>query len=134
MEETQINLLEYDYTNDAKVEIPGKMLYGIMQLLKQVKENETIPSSFISQYPKKHKEIFSKTDKKHLEKVEVEWETYKTAESFFNQTPVEAVSILGAMATDLLLLTQQVHLDNIKNGVALKVGTFKEDTDAVKLS
>lgn len=134
-EEKQINLLKYDYPTETVVQIPGKMLYGIMQLLNQVKDSETTQTSFISQFPKSSKKVFNKDDKKLLEKVEVEWEVYPTALAYFEQTPVESTSLLGVMATDLLMLIQQAHLDNINNGLAVQVGTFKEETkDEVKLS
>lgn len=133
--EKQVNLLEYDYPNEAVSEIPGKLLYAVIQFLKQVKDSEVIPVSFISQYPKSSKEVYNEKDKDLLERVDVKWEDYKTATSYFNQTPVEATTMTGAMATDLLLLTQQIHLDNIEKGIAVQVGTFKEDVkDAVELS
>lgn len=132
-EETQVNLLEHIYDNSTMVEIPGTMLYAMLTLLNQVKDNETIPNAFISQYPEKSKKVFNKEDKNFLEKVEVDWGTYPTAQSFFEQTPVEAMSLLGAMATDQLMLLQQAHLDNINNGLTKKVGSFEKKED-VKLS
>ena len=126
MKEEQINLLEHIYDAETMVSVPGTMLYAMIQLLNQVKENETLNVAFISQYPEKSKKVFNKEDKKFLEKVEVEWASYPTAQSFFDQKPVEAMSVLGAMATDQLLLLQQAHLDNINNGLTKKVGSFEK--------
>lgn len=126
MQDSEINLLEYVYEPGQMVEIPGKLMEGLMQFLRTVHQSET-KTGFISAYPKSTKEVFSKTDKKHLEKVDVKWEIYPTAEAYFNQAPQEITTMLGAGAQDLLMLIQQGHLDNIKAGVAKKLGDFKEE-------
>jgi len=120
MKDNEINLMEYVYDQETMVNIPGSMLYALLQLLRQVVDDQT-KTVFTSKYGTDVKEIYTE---KLLEKVEMTLKDYPTATSFFNQTPVDGVSVLGAMAQDLLLLLQQGHLDNIKSGVAKQVGTF----------
>ena len=127
-------LKEYIYKDGATSEIPGDLHHSLIGLLEQVIENETVHNAFLYTYPEKSKKVFNKEDKEFLEKVETEWKDYPTAQSFFDQTPVKAMSVLGAMAEDLLLLLREGHLDNISKGLTNKIGTFvtKEDSD-VKL-
>lgn len=132
MDAKEINLLEYSYPDGVKVEIPGRMIEGLMQFLRTVQQNET-SMAFTNSYPTKFKEIFAKENKEFLEKVEVDYKPYPTAESFFSQTPQAVTSVLGAGAQDLLMLLQQAHLDNIEKGVAVKRGTVKEDESPLKL-
>jgi hypothetical protein len=131
---TAQDLKEYVYKDGVKSEIPGDLHYALITILEQVVENETVHNAFLYTYPEKSKKIFNKDNKEVLEKVETEWKDYPTAQSFFDQTPVKAMSVLGAMAEDLLLLLREGHLDNISKGLTNKIGTFapKEDSD-VKL-
>lgn len=131
MDEEQINLLEYSYPEGVSVEIPGRLLEGLIQILTTVDEKETT-RGFINKYPLNSKEVF-KGD--FLESVDVEWKGYSSAESYFNQKPQDIKTLLGAMALDLCLMLKQAHLENIKVGVAKKQGTFEpqEEKDEVKL-
>ena len=136
MEDEQINLLDYTYPEGVMVEIPGRMLEGLIQILKTVDERETT-KGFINTYPTSNKEIFSKDKEGFLESVKVEWKTYPTAESYFNQEPQEVKTLLGAMALDLTLLLKQAHLENIKSGIAVERGSFAIENDEkedIKLS
>lgn len=128
----EINLLEYTYPDDVMIEIPGRLLEGLIQILKTVDEKETT-SGFINNYPLTSKEIF---DGDLLKSVEVDWKGYSSAESYFNQHPQEIKSLLGAMALDLCLMLKQAHLVNIENGIAKKIGTFEPENaeEEVKLS
>jgi hypothetical protein len=128
------DLKEHIYKDGVTSEIPGDLHHSLIGLLEQVIENETVHNAFLYQYPEKSKKVFDKEDKEFLEKVETEWAEYPTAHSFFSQTPVKAMSTLGAYCEDLLLLLRQIHLDNISKGLTNKIGTFapKEDSD-VKL-
>lgn len=138
MKDEQINLLSHTYENNTMVEVPGALLYSLMQLLQSVKDNETT-MGFSHTYTKKSKEIFNKERKladgsPFLDKVEQEFEVYPTAESWFSQKPQEHVSMLGAGAMDLLMLIQKGHLENIKAGLTVEVGTFKKEDEAIQLS
>lgn len=138
MKEEQINLLSHTYANDTMVQVPGALLYSLMQLLQSVKENETT-IGLNTTYTKKIKEFFDKEKKMEdgtpfLNKVEQEFEVYPTAEAWFSQKPQEHVSMLGAGAMDLLMLIQKGHLENIQAGLTIEVGTFKKEDETIKLS
>lgn len=138
MKDESINLLSHVYDNNTMVEIPGALLYSLMQLLQAVKENETT-MGLSTTYAKSSKEIFDKERKMadgspFLNKVEQELEVYGTAESWFAQKPQEHISMTGAGAMDLLMLLQKGHLDNIKAGLTKEIGTFTKEDEAIKLS
>lgn len=131
MDEEQINLLEYSYPEGVNIEIPGRLLEGLIQILTTVDEKETT-RGFINNYPLSSKEVFRG---EFLESVDVEWKGYSSAESYFNQEPQDIKTLLGAMALDLCLMLKQAHLENIKEGIAKKQGTFEteKEQDEVKL-
>lgn len=127
----EINLFEYTYPDGVMIEIPGRLLEGLIQILKTVDEKETT-KGFINNYPLNSKENF---EGDLLKSVDVEWKGYSSAESYFNQNPQEIKSLLGAMALDLSLMLKQAHLENIKSGVAKKIGSFEPETsEDAKLS
>lgn len=131
MEEEQINLLEYSYPDGVAIEIPGRLLEGLIQILTTVDEKETT-RGFINKYPLKSREVFRGD---FLEAVDVEWKGYPSAESYFNQEPQDIKTLLGAMALDLCLMLKQAHLENIKLGIAKKQGSFEPEIvkDEIKL-
>lgn len=132
LKDEEINLLEYIYDDGDTVEVPGRLMEGLIQILRQVEQNET-GQGFISAYPTGQK--VNRKGEDLLESVEVEWEMYPTALSYFSQQPQETKSMLGVMALDLLMLLQQKHLENIRSGKAKKIGTMKKvEDDGVKLS
>lgn len=133
-EKEQINLLEYAYPDGVSVEIPGKLLEALLQILRQTVQSET-SQGFIDNFPKSFKEVKNK-ETKILEEVQIEWTPYTSPQSYFSQQPQNIKSMLGVMAEDLLLLLQQVHLDNIENKRALKIGTLKPkiNKDEIRLS
>ncbi len=136
MKDEQINLLDYSYPDGTMVEIPGRLLEGLIQILNTVNEKETT-KGFIDRYPVSNKEVFSKEKEGFLQEVKVEWKGYPTAESYFNQDPQEVKSMLGAMALDLCLMLKQAHLENIKSGAAVERGSFeikKDEEKDIKLS
>lgn len=140
MKDEQINLLSHVYDKEQVVEFPGQLIYALMQVLEQVAESEKV-LGLPTTYAKKTKEIFDKErtmvdGSKFLVSVEQELELFPTASSFFNQKPQETVSMLGAMAMDLLGGLKEIHLDNIKKGIAKPVGTFEkvQNEEAIKLS
>lgn len=126
---TAEELKAHIYKEKVLTEIPGDLLYGLITILEQVVESESSESSFLYSYPDNVKKSFDSLDEKFLEKVEIDWKEYPTAKSFFEQVPVKTMSILGAMAEDLLLLLRQIHLDNINKGLTKKVGTFTNTKD-----
>lgn len=132
MDKKEINLLEYTYPEGVNVEIPGRLLEGLIQILSEVDKKETT-RGFINNYPKASK---NKMKGDFLESVKVDWEGYPTAESFFNQEPQDIKSLLGVMALDLCLVLKQGHLQNIESGIAKsnKVVKTKALEEEVKLS
>lgn len=135
LKDEEINLLEYVYPQGTMVQIPGRLLEGLIQILNEVDKKEST-RGFIDKYPTTSKKMFNETNKEHLQAVQTNWEVYPTAESYFNQEPQEIKSMLGVMALDLLLLLKQGHLENIRSGVAVKLGTFETEikNEEVKLS
>ena len=135
MTNEKINLLEYVYDDNVNVELPGNLVYALMQVLSQVKENET-QTVFTHSYSTSAKEVKSKGNKELVGEVKLEQKEYPTAESFFNQQPVTATSVLGMASMDLLMLLQQAHLEEIKNGKEVKMGTVKKPKkdEAIKLT
>lgn len=132
MDKEQINLMEYTYPEGTMIQIPGRLLEGLIQILTEVDKKETT-MGFINNYPLSSKEV-KKED--FLESVDVEWTGYTSAESYFNQKPQDIKSMLGVMALDLCLLLKQAHLENINEGIAKKLGSFEAETPAedVKLT
>ena len=53
----EINLLEHNYEAGTMVEVPGHLLYGLLQFLQSVKESET-SIVFSNMYVKSAKEIY----------------------------------------------------------------------------
>lgn len=138
MKDTEINLLAHTYDNNTKVELPGTLLYALMQLLQAVKESET-SVGLSHTYVKSSQEVFDKERKMEdgsafLNKVEQSFEVYPTAESWFSQKPQEHVSMLGAGAMDLLMLVQRGHLENIKAGITIEVKEKEDEETEIKLS
>lgn len=132
MDKEQINLMEYTYPEGTMIQIPGRLLEGLIQILTEVDKKETT-MGFINNYPLSSKEV-KRED--FLESVDVEWTGYTSAESYFNQKPQDIKSMLGVMALDLCLLLKQAHLENINEGIAKKLGSFEAETPAedVKLT
>lgn len=131
LKDEEINLLEYIYDDGDMVEIPGRLIEGLIQILRQVEQNET-NQGFISSYPTEQK-LNKENDV--LESVEIKWEQYPTANSYFTQQPQEIKSMLGVMSLDLLMMLQQKHLENIRSGKAKKIGSIRKVEDnGVKLS
>lgn len=124
----EINLLKHVYEKDVLVQIPGDLLYALMQVLNQVKENET-QQVFVHSYSLDAKEV--RDENNVLQNVEQTQIGYDTAQAFFNQSPLLGTSLTGAAAHDLLMLLQGIHLDNINAGIAKEVGTFEVVKDGL---
>ena len=127
MKDEQINPMDYTYNPETIIELPGTALLELMLFAKTVVTNEERLGLSFS-YSKKSKEV--KGADKNLQKVEEELVDYTTAESFFSQTPRQFTTLLGAGAQDLLLKLQNMHLQNIKNNVAIPI---PEEVEDVKL-
>ena len=78
----EINLKEYVYSTEDKVEIPAKLIEGLIDVLGQVRDSET-SYGLLSSFPKSSKEI--KDENGRLIDVEIKWEDYPNPESYFNQ-------------------------------------------------
>lgn len=124
MEETDIN--EYGYLSNQKVELDGQTFTNLMSYLNQVIVDQT-EIGYSNSYVKKSKEKFEtqSNGEKVLQEVEQEFVVYPNPNSYFSQQPQTFTSMIGAGASDLLLVLQSMHVDNIKKGVAKKVGAFK---------
>lgn len=136
LKDEEINLIEYDYNPEDRVEFPGYLIYSLIQILSAFYDKETQPV-FLNGFQSSVKQ--KKNSEGALEQVDVEWQSYPTAASYFNQKPVNASTVLGAGAQDLLLQLKQIHLNNIKSGVAKQVGGFtqpkkEEDNAEIKLA
>lgn len=125
MKDNEINLLENVYDDNTMVEIPGNFLYSLLPLLEQVQLKET-DTSFVSSFPESSKKVMT-SDKKELEKVDINWSLYPNPNSYFNQIPVETTSLLGVMAMERLLIAKTLHLENIKKGLTKVKGSFEQD-------
>jgi hypothetical protein len=115
--EEQINLLDYTYSPETEITLPGTALIELMLFAKTIVTNEERQGLAFS-YSKKTKEV---KDKSKLVSIEEDLIDYPTAEAFFNQKPRLFTSILGAGAQDLLMKLQGLHLNNIKNNVAIPI-------------
>ena len=120
----QINLLEYIYEDGQMVEIPGRLLEGLMQVLRAVEKDQR-HDVFIDNYPTAPKEEYDRDGL--LEEVKTKWTPYPTAKSFFAQEPQTAITTIGMMALDQLMFLQNIHLSNIKENKAQKIGSIKKD-------
>jgi len=124
--DAQINLREYVYESGQNIEVkmPGLMLETLLNLFESIYEDNK-HMGLATTYTVKSKEVFDKDG--NLETVEIERKEYPTFESFLSQAQnqQEFVTGLGGISLELLMFFKQVHLDNIKNKVALKVGTIK---------
>ena len=116
----EIKLLDYVYKDGVNITMPGSLLYALLQVLDQVKEDQT-HYVFNHYYDKTVKEI--KDLSGVLEKIETIREQYPSATTFFGQTPQVATTTLGCAAMDLTMLLKNIHLQEIEKGNALQVGT-----------
>lgn len=120
--EDQINLLEYEYAPDqvVTVDLKGHHILGVMQVLDAIVKDNT-HSVFLNGYQSQATPKFVDFEgNQKLDSVEVTWEGYPNANSFFNQVPTEGLSVLGAHALDLLTVFKGVQKNLIDQGVAKK--------------
>ena len=126
VKDEDINLLEYGYTKDAsETSLPSEAIFQLMIFAKAVAESEE-HSGFMHTYPKNKPKVH-KDKGGDIEAIEVDWDVYPTAKSFFNQNPQLFHTALGASALDLLNKMQAIHLENIKSGKAVKLGVFAQN-------
>ena len=118
MNEEQINLMDYTYSPETMVEIPGTALIELMLFAKMVATNEERVGLAFS-YSKKTKE--GKNKEGVLETISEELIEYPTPESFFSQKPRQFTSLVGVGAQDILLKMKSTHLANIKSNKAIKI-------------
>lgn len=106
----------YNYDASQAVEIPGTLLFDIVQLLFAVEDQET-KDGFTFQYSTAAKKQKNK-ESKLTENVELTVEEYDSAQSFFTQQHQKTISMLGVMAKDLGMKFQTIHNHNIDNEIA----------------
>ena len=111
--EEKINLADFSYNKDTKVEIPALALMPLLNLLNGVIQQET-KMALSYEYPT-------------VEGKEIKMVDHNLA-SFFNQPGVKVISELGASALEMQYVLEDIHAKNIESGVAIKneeVGQFK---------
>ena len=125
IKDQDINLLEYDYDNETMIEIPGRLIIGYLEILNQVEQSES-NMGFVDDYTMDSPKVSKEGD--IVKEIKYGgYENYPSASSYFSQKPRRIKTMLGVMAADLLLLTKQIQIDNIKNGKAKKLGTFEKE-------
>lgn len=128
MNKENINLKDYGYLDNQEIEIKiqGKLLETILDVLDTIQKTET-HYGISDTYSTKTKEVFVKTDdgNKVLTKVEQELKEYTTMQSYATQPFQVFKTQLGAVAMEMLMAFKEVHLKNIENGVAKKLGVFE---------
>lgn len=136
VKDENINLLEYGYKKGEVVEMPAEAIYQLMMFAKTVGESEK-RYGFMHSYPKSNPKLHKDKDGQ-LESVEIEWEEFPTAKSFFNQNFQIFHTELGAAALDLETKMKSIHLENIKSGKAVRLGQFEpqktQDEESAKFS
>ncbi len=130
MENTQINPLDYGYTDDQSILIPANNLLSLMFFAQKVKESQ--PELFLPyEYPKTVNNTFSKEG--FLTDSLVEWQEYAGEEAnvFFRNVdkPVRGATELSLLADQVLFSLGVIHEKNINTGVAknLKDGGQEHD-------
>lgn len=116
-----LDLFNYTYAPDAKVEITGTLFYALMQVLNQTKIDNTY-TGLAYDYASKVKKV----KKDGVDKIEIELQKHPSALSYFEQPQLEFTTMLGNLALDLLMIMQGQHSENIKNGIAKPHGEFEE--------
>lgn len=130
-----INLLDYDYEDNQMItiEIPGKLLETTISMFDTIQKMET-HYGISDTYPKTVKEVHGKDSdgKKYLKKVEQELVQYPTMESYATQPFQVFKTQLGAVAFESLMNFKEIHLDNIRKGIAKQKasGEFKLEPNA----
>lgn len=121
-EEELINLREYSYGADVPSTAKGKIVTDFLQFLELLIEKETNYETYLETFPNKvePKTIINDNQEESLESVDIEWTQYPTAESFFRQVPIKTMSKFGALAVDMKMRIDTLHLMNIQDGIATK--------------
>jgi hypothetical protein len=131
---SQPNLFNYSYKQGEMVEIPGELLYAIMQFSNTVNQNET-HVGFSYQYSKSAKEI---KENGLTVKVELDQKEYPSAASFMNQEPQKFTTMTGNAAMDILMMVQKIHKEYVDKGIAKPYGELRteeaKETPVIKLS
>lgn len=122
-------IYKYGYKPSQEVLVPADFILGIINFCERVEDSQPQLGALLT-YPKSVKEI--KDDDGNLLKVDIDWEEH-TYNSFFNTAfdknggqPIVTDLSMFALQTKNALL--EIHKENIKNGVAIKLE--KEDGDS----
>ena len=105
----KINVHDYTYLENQKVELEGNVLIAILNTLSKLKVQET-------------KEVMLLSIPSKITKNEILWKGAKPAE-FFSQQPVSALTEIGALVLDLEFTLLRVHEENIR----LNKATHKDE-------
>lgn len=116
--------MEYDYAPDQVVslDLKGHQLYGLIELLDYVIEDNSYRDIYLDGYPTSVEPIAIELEggKKVIDRVNVEWQTHPNLSSFFSQKVTSGVSQIGARAIDLNLVLKRIHEQMVKEGTAKK--------------
>lgn len=134
MTQQEINPYEYSYLEGSTWSIPAQAGLMIIDYMNQVIASQPNMGALMM-YPKSSEEIRDKEGK--LIGVDIDWAEH-TAESFFSTAEQEkgAIPFMTSIAFKAEQIKQSLtafHLENIKNGVALKTSEIKEQDALSKL-
>jgi hypothetical protein len=101
----KINITDYTYGLDSKVEIGGTLLLAILNFTAEIIHNES-----------KNVLLFEVPE---IKEGEIDF-VIASKFDFFQQKEQKAVTVTGAKAMDIQYLLEATHYENIVNGVALK--------------
>lgn len=106
----KINIIDYGYPTDTKVEIGGTLLLALLNFTNEVLAKEATEVLLF--------ELPEQTG---------EWKV-ATTKDFFEQPVRKAVTELGAKAMDIQYILESAHYENIQNNLAIKneeIGAFQ---------
>lgn len=105
-EEKEYNLSEYAYKDGDMVELPAKDFVGLITLLQDVFQDGEVITFTHPSMAKSQEEYFSQRDL------------------------TKSITPLAFTASYFLMGMKSIHLENIKNGKAVKLGEIKNEEKA----
>jgi hypothetical protein len=109
----KINIIDYGYSADAKVEISGSLLLAVLNFTAEIIHNES-REVLLYEIPK-------------IKEGEIDFEVASKFD-FFQQKEQKAITTTGAKAMDIQYILEATHYENIVNNIAIKneeIGKFK---------
>src|SRR6187402_3242297 len=121
---------EYGYKKNQEIFVDAEFILGVLNFCQRVQASQPKVAALM-QYPKKVNEVRDKNG--DLLRVDIEWEDH-TAKSFANTAFTESGGVpivpdLAMYAVQIQETLLKLHLDNINNGVAIKL---KQDADIAR--